>query len=292
MPVAQPTAARAPTTLKPHDEGSIRARRRCTAPHRRAPHRRTARPAARSCGAALAQCRGREPDRRHRAGDRRVRQAPADPARRRPHACTRTCAWKASGRSTAQAPATRRPATLPSARCSPRTPGPPPVGTSGCSTCCAPTTSTGSSTGWAPTCSAPSSPPPGCRRPARLVREPDRPVCAALLDQRTVAGIGTIWMAESLFARRLFPWTSAGALAEEEREDLLRTARRLMERSVTVGRARGLGAVEMHAHGRAGRPCHRCGTPISVGSANEKPYERPVFWCPTCQAPRHRSRTS
>ena len=34
---------------------------------------------------------------------------------------------------------------------------------------------------------------------ARLVREPDRPLCAALLDQRTVAGIGTIWMAESLF---------------------------------------------------------------------------------------------
>ncbi|MEV0949138.1 DNA-formamidopyrimidine glycosylase family protein [Promicromonospora sp. NPDC050249] len=120
---------------------------------------------------------------------------------------------------------------------------------------------------------------------ARLVREPDRPLCAALLDQRTVAGIGTIWMAESLFARRLFPWTTAGALTEEERDDLLRTARRLMERSVAVGRARGLGAVEMHAHGRAGRPCHRCGTPISVGSANEKPYERPVFWCPTCQAP-------
>jgi endonuclease-8 len=120
---------------------------------------------------------------------------------------------------------------------------------------------------------------------ARLVHEPDRPLCAALLDQRTVAGIGTIWMAESLFARRLFPWTTTGALTEDERDDLLRTARRLMERSVAVGRARGLGAVEMHAHGRAGRPCHRCGTPISVGSANEKPYERPVFWCPTCQAP-------
>lgn len=120
---------------------------------------------------------------------------------------------------------------------------------------------------------------------ARMVRESDRPLCAVLLDQRTVAGIGTIWMAESLFARRLWPWTPAGALSEQERYDLLRTARRLMERSVAVGRARGLGAVEMHAHGRAGRPCHRCGTPIEVGSANEKPYERPVFWCPVCQAP-------
>jgi endonuclease-8 len=120
---------------------------------------------------------------------------------------------------------------------------------------------------------------------ARLVHEPERPLCAALLDQRTVAGIGTIWMAESLFARRLWPWAPAGTLSADERDDLLRTARRLMERSVAVGRARGLGSVEMHVHGRAGRPCHRCGTRIAVGSANEKPYERPVFWCPTCQAP-------
>jgi endonuclease-8 len=124
---------------------------------------------------------------------------------------------------------------------------------------------------------------------ARLVREPDRPLCAALLDQRTVAGLGTIWMAESLFARRLFPWTPTGTLTEQEGHDLLRTARRLMERSVAVGRARGPGAMETHVHGRAGRSCHRCGTPISVGSANEKPYERPVFWCPTCQAPDARS---
>jgi endonuclease-8 len=118
----------------------------------------------------------------------------------------------------------------------------------------------------------------------RLVRDPERPLCDVLLDQRTVAGLGTIWMAESLFARRLWPWTPAGALSKDERDDLLRAARRLMERSVAVGRARGLGAVELHVHGRTGRPCHRCGTPISVGSANEKPYERPVYWCPACQA--------
>ena len=120
---------------------------------------------------------------------------------------------------------------------------------------------------------------------ARLGREPERSLCAALLDQRTVAGIGTIWMAESLFTRRLWPWTPAGSVPESELNDLLRTARRLMERSIAVGRARGPGAVERHVHGRAGRPCHRCGTPIGVGSANEKPYERPVFWCPSCQDP-------
>ena len=125
----------------------------------------------------------------------------------------------------------------------------------------------------------------------RLAREADRPLCAALLDQRTVAGLGTIWMAESLFARRIWPWQAAGSLPDGERAVLLRTARRLMERSVAVGRARGLGAVELHVHGRAGRPCHRCGTPISVGTANEKPYERPVYWCPTCQSGPAQGRT-
>jgi len=119
----------------------------------------------------------------------------------------------------------------------------------------------------------------------RMVRDPARPLCAVLLDQRTVAGLGTIWMAESLFARRLWPWAPAGDLTEEQRYDLLRTARRLMERAVAVGRARGLGGVELHVHGRAGRPCHRCGNPVEEGVANEKPYERPVFWCPVCQPP-------
>lgn len=118
----------------------------------------------------------------------------------------------------------------------------------------------------------------------RLGAAAGRPLCDALLDQRTVAGLGTIWMAESLFARRLWPWTPAGELTDEERRALLLTARRLMERSVAIGRSRGLSAVEVSVHGRAGKPCRRCRTPIAVGTANEKPFERPVFWCPTCQA--------
>ncbi|GAB4084994.1 Fpg/Nei family DNA glycosylase [Myceligenerans cantabricum] len=118
---------------------------------------------------------------------------------------------------------------------------------------------------------------------ARLARDPARPLCDVLLDQRTVAGLGTIWMAESLFARRLHPWTPAGDLDERDAAALLLRARDLLWRSIRIARVDGLGAVESFVHGRAGRPCRRCRTPIAVGTANEQPFERPVFWCPACQ---------
>ncbi len=120
----------------------------------------------------------------------------------------------------------------------------------------------------------------------RLAAQGGRPLCEVLLDQRVVAGLGTIWMAETLFALRLWPWTPADRLDADGGRALLLTARRLMGRSVEVGRSRGLGAVEPAVHGRARRPCRRCRTPVAVGRANEAPYDRPVFWCPACQAPR------
>lgn len=99
-------------------------------------------------------------------------------------------------------------------------------------------------------------------------------VCDVLLDQRVVAGIGTIWLAESLFAHQIFPWTPAD---EVDPVVVLRTARRLMQASVA-------GQSTIRVHGRRGRPCPRCGTPVARGQARRPPYERPVFWCPTCQA--------
>jgi len=127
----------------------------------------------------------------------------------------------------------------------------------------------------------------------RLALEPERAACAALLDQTVVAGIGTIWMAESLFARRLWPWTPVAGLGPDERSALLRTASRLISRSVDIGRRQGLGAVPRYAHGRHRKPCPRCRTPIAL-AALSGPDVRPdqgagegvVFWCPSCQARR------
>jgi len=104
------------------------------------------------------------------------------------------------------------------------------------------------------------------------------PVAEVLLDQTVVAGIGTIFAAESLFAERLWPWTPADAIPDPSR--LLAVARRQLQRSVAEGRPPG------HVHGRLRQPCHRCGTRIEVRQARKPPMERPIFYCPRCQAPR------
>lgn len=110
------------------------------------------------------------------------------------------------------------------------------------------------------------------------------PVCDVLLDQEVVAGIGTIWMAESLFARRLWPWTPADRV---DASAVLTTARILMGRSAAAfaasGPARSVADLSRQVHGRQRQSCHRCGTPIAVGTARRPPQERPVFYCPTCQ---------
>jgi endonuclease-8 len=111
----------------------------------------------------------------------------------------------------------------------------------------------------------------------------DRPLCDVLLDQSVVAGIGTIWMAESLFVLRWNPWRPAADLDDAGRERLLMAAHGLLARSLTIGRSRGLGQVPRSVHGQGGKPCPRCRTAIAVGRAHEPPFERPVFWCPTCQ---------
>lgn len=104
------------------------------------------------------------------------------------------------------------------------------------------------------------------------------PVAEVLLDQTVVAGIGTIFMAESLFAERVWPWTPADQVGDPAR--VLAVARHLMQRSVATGRP------PERVHGRLRRPCVRCGTPIAGGTANRPPMDRPVFYCPRCQPPR------
>ena len=105
--------------------------------------------------------------------------------------------------------------------------------------------------------------------------DPTRPFGESLVDQTLVAGIGNMWVAETLWAAGLSPWQRLGAVSHAERRRALETAASLMRASVDDGRA------ARHVYRLAGRPCPRCGAPIrarGLGDAN-----RTAYWCPACQ---------
>lgn len=113
-----------------------------------------------------------------------------------------------------------------------------------------------------------------------LAAAPRRPIGAALLDQTVAAGIGTIFMSESLFRQRVSPWRDSG---DVDGASVLRTARELLLRSAA---ATGDLAGPLHrryVHGRSSKPCYRCGATIRVAPVGEPPFERPAFHCPVCQ---------
>jgi endonuclease-8 len=97
----------------------------------------------------------------------------------------------------------------------------------------------------------------------------------ALLDQRLVAGVGNMWLAEALWHARVSPWRRLGEASDAELTRVLAWAREAMCASVTGDRPRRA------VYRRPGRPCPRCGTPIEsrgLGDAN-----RTAYWCPSCQ---------
>ena len=127
----------------------------------------------------------------------------------------------------------------------------------------------------------------------RRLRDPgrvDRSIAEALLDQRALAGIGNIYKNESLWIERVSPFARVADLDDPALSGLIATARRLMlanaqpdrgpARITTAGDRTAAGAV--YVYGRGGRPCRRCGTPIStVRQGTDLP--RTTYWCPVCQ---------
>jgi endonuclease-8 len=120
---------------------------------------------------------------------------------------------------------------------------------------------------------------------ATLADQTGRPIGDALLDQRVLAGVGTLYMAESLFLHGTSPWTPVGDVHHRDRllERIGALMRSNVDRAVqsTTGDTRR-GATSW-VHGRARQPCRRCGTPIRVEPIGTAPRERVAFFCPHCQ---------
>ena len=102
-----------------------------------------------------------------------------------------------------------------------------------------------------------------------------RTVGDALVDQRLVAGLGTVWRAEALWAAGVSPWRPLSDVSDADLRAILTAATGLMRRSVAAGWE------ERAIYGRSRRPCPHCGTPIQRRGQGDD--NRPSFWCPTCQ---------
>ena len=117
------------------------------------------------------------------------------------------------------------------------------------------------------------------------------PLKAALLDQRTVAGVGNIYADEALWRARLRPTRPAGDLDARELRALHRGLRRALEAGIerqgatlrdyrTPDGIAGTMQHEFKVYGRAGEPCPRCGAPI----AKTRLGGRGTWFCPDCQS--------
>lgn len=111
----------------------------------------------------------------------------------------------------------------------------------------------------------------------RLEQHGDVPVFDALRDQTSLAGIGTIWAAETCFTRGVHPAKPVAEAGDLTR--LVRVARLKLQQSVDHR-----GPAPMAVYGREHAPCRRCGTPIRRTTlGTQEPRPRDAYFCPSCQ---------
>ena len=128
------------------------------------------------------------------------------------------------------------------------------------------------------------------RRLAERLRHRRAPIKAALLDQRTLAGMGNIYVDEALWRAGIHPLRPANELEPEEvtrltravkdalRAGIARQGATLRDYSTPDGR-RGRMQETFRVYGRTGEPCGRCGTPIE----KTRVAGRGTWYCPSCQ---------
>jgi len=123
---------------------------------------------------------------------------------------------------------------------------------------------------------------------ANLRAEPARPIGQALLDQRNLAGIGNMYMAELCFTMGVHPASPVSVVDQLPR--LVRRGRQMLEvnkeraNQTTTGDLRE--RERMWVYRRDNAPCRRCRTPIAVTMLGELGRERAAYWCASCQPER------
>lgn len=141
-------------------------------------------------------------------------------------------------------------------------------------------------------------PEPLTLRPTELHRrlqKTTRAIKSALLDQTLVAGLGNIYVDESLFAAGIHPLRRADKISREEATRLNRAIKQVLRKAIRFkgstlrdyrdarGESGGF-QIRHQVYDRAGEPCRRCGSAIQrivLGG-------RSTHFCPNCQPRRPR----
>ncbi len=127
-------------------------------------------------------------------------------------------------------------------------------------------------------------------RLAEAIKGRKKNIKAALLDQKLIAGLGNIYVDESLFAAGIRPMRLAGSLKKEEIKKLYKEINRLIEKAIvnrgttfnnyvdSRGR-KGNFSGFLKVYGRSKSACPTCGTEI----LKIKLAGRGTNYCPNCQ---------
>jgi formamidopyrimidine-DNA glycosylase len=113
---------------------------------------------------------------------------------------------------------------------------------------------------------------------------------ALLLNQTFLAGMGNIYVDETLFAARVHPLAQASRLSAPRVAAIHRHMREILAAAIGRGGSsisdyvdargeRGWFQLQHQAYGREGEPCPVCGTPIRKTTV----VQRGTHYCPRCQ---------
>ncbi len=124
----------------------------------------------------------------------------------------------------------------------------------------------------------------------QILKKHSRMVKSFFMDQRHIAGLGNIYVDESLYKAKIHPQTVTGLIPKKKINLLFLAIRNTLLSSIgnmgttisdykTVGGGFGAHQNFLQVYGRAGKPCYICGTPISKIRMNN----RGTHFCPKCQ---------
>jgi len=113
---------------------------------------------------------------------------------------------------------------------------------------------------------------------------------ALLLNQTFLAGMGNIYVDETLFAARVHPLAQASRLSAARVAAIHQHMREILGAAIKLGGSsisdyvdargeRGWFQLKHQAYGREGEPCAACGTPIRKITV----VQRGTHYCPRCQ---------